>query len=218
MLTPRVHLVLASASPARRATLRAAGIEPTIIVSEIDEEAALADATTRFGVLEPADVALLLARAKCEAIAADLTTSALVLGCDSVLELDGESYGKPRDAAEATERWRRMRGRDGTLHTGHWLRDERPADQGGTNATLGATASTLVRFARLSDAEIDAYVATGEPLRVAGAFTVDGLGGAFIERIDGDHHNVVGLSLPLLRELFAEVGVDWFDVAGPPAR
>jgi septum formation protein len=111
-----------------------------------------------------------------------------------------------------------MRGREGTLHTGHWLRDERPTTAGGTNATLGSTASTLVRFADLSDDEIDAYVATGEPLRVAGAFTVDGLGGAFVEGIDGDHHNIVGLSLPLLRELLAEVGVGWFDVGGVPTR
>jgi septum formation protein len=218
MSTPRVHLVLASASPARRATLRAVGIEPTIIVSDVDEAAVLADAADRYGSLEPADIALLLARAKCEAVAADLTSSALVLGCDSVLELDGEVHGKPHDAAEATDRWRRMRGGAGTLHTGHWLRDERPATGGGTGATLGATASTTVHFAHLSDEEIDSYVATGEPLRVAGAFTVDGLGGAFVDRIDGDHHNVVGLSLPLLRELLLEVGVGWFEVAGAPTR
>ena len=218
MPTPRVHLVLASASPARRATLRTVGIEPTVIVSDVDETNAVADAENRHGRLQPADVALLLARAKCEAVATNLTTSALVLGCDSVLELDGEAHGKPRDAAEATDRWRRMRGGSGTLHTGHWLRDERPADDGGTGATLGATASTTVRFADLSDSEIDAYVATGEPLRVAGAFTVDGLGGAFVEGIDGDHHNVVGLSLPLLRELLAEIGIGWFEVAGAPPR
>ena len=214
----RVHLVLASASPARRATLHTVGIEPTVIVSDVDEISAVADAESRHGRLQPADVALLLARAKCEAVATDLTTSAVVLGCDSVLELDGEAHGKPLDAAEATGRWRRMRGRAGTLHTGHWLRDERRADDSGTGATLGATASTTVRFADLSDAEIDAYVATGEPLRVAGAFTVDGLGGAFVEGIEGDHHNVVGLSLPLLRELLAEVGIGWFVVAGMPPR
>jgi septum formation protein len=214
----RVHLVLASASPARRATLRAVGVEPTVIVSDVDETAAVSDAMDRHSALGPADVALLLARAKCEAVAADLTTSAVVLGCDSVLELDGEAHGKPRDAAEASARWRRMRGRAGTLHTGHWLRDERPAAEGGTSATLGATASTTVHFANLGDDEIDAYVATGEPLRVAGAFTVDGLGGAFVERIEGDHHNVVGLSVPLLRELLAEVGIGWFDVAGAPPR
>jgi nucleoside triphosphate pyrophosphatase len=218
MPTPRVHLVLASASPARRATLRAAGIEPTVIVSDVDETATVSHAVNRHGLLEPADVALLLARAKCEAVAADLRTSALVLGCDSVLELDGEAHGKPRDAAEATDRWRRMRGRAGTLHTGHWLRDERRADEGGTGATLGATASTTVHFAMLADDEIGAYVATGEPLRVAGGFTVDGLGGAFVEGIDGDHHNVVGLSLPLLRALLNEVGIGWFAVAGAPQR
>ena len=216
MATIRVHLVMASASPARRATLRSAGIEPTVIVSEVDEDAVLADAIARYGALEGADIALLLARAKCEAVAAELTSSALVLGCDSVLELDGEIHGKPRDAAEATDRWRRMRGGSGVLHTGHWLRDERSSDAGGTNATLGATASTTVHFAALTDAEIDAYVATGEPLRVAGAFTVDGLGGAFVSGIKGDHHNVVGLSLPLLRDLLAEVGVGWFDVASAP--
>jgi septum formation protein len=217
MSTPRVSLVLASASPARRATLRAAGIEPTIIVSDVDEDAAVDEARSRYGALEPADVALLLARAKCEAVAAELSSSALVLGCDSVLELDGEAHGKPRDAAEATDRWRRMRGRSGVLHTGHWLRDERTVDDG-TQATLGATASTTVHFAELSDAEIDAYVATGEPVRVAGAFTVDGLGGAFVEGIEGDHHNVVGLSLPLLRELLAAVEVGWFDLARTPTR
>jgi len=126
----------------------------------------------------------------------------LLLGCDSMLELDGQIYGKPVDAAEATTRWRAMRGRSGVLHTGHWLMDER-----GVPAMLGATSSTTVRFADLSDEEIDAYVATGEPLAVAGAFTIDGLGGPFVERIEGDHHGVVGLSLPLLRELLGEVGV-----------
>ena len=130
-----------------------------------------------------------------------------------MLELDGEVHGKPADAAEAVARWRRMRGHSGVLHTGHWLRDERDAEGGGTGATLGATASTTVHFARLGDDEIAAYVATGEPLAVAGAFTVDGLGGAFVTGIEGDHHTVVGLSLPLLRELFGEVGVAWFDVA-----
>ncbi|MEP6631348.1 MAG: Maf family protein [Lapillicoccus sp.] len=210
-----VHLVLASASPARLATLRAAGVEPSVVVSDVDEDAAVAEAAQRLGRLEPADMALLLARAKCEAVASGLTTSALVLGCDSVLELDGEAHGKPADAQAARDRWRRMRGRAGVLHTGHWLRDERDAADGGTSATLGATASTTVHFADVTDEEIDAYVATGEPLAVAGAFTVDGLGGAFVERIEGDHHNVVGLSLPLLRELLLEVGVGWFDLVQP---
>lgn len=186
-----------------------------MVVSDVDEAAVLAEALERFGSLAAADVGLLLARTKCEAVASDLTMSALVLACDSVLELDGQVYGKPADAAEAAERWRGMRGRPGALHTGHWLRDERDVEAGGTGATLGATASTTVHFAELSDEEIDAYVATGEPLGVAGAFTVDGLGGAFVTAIEGDHHNVVGLSLPLLRELLAEVGVGWFDVVEP---
>ena len=108
---------------------------------------------------------------------------ALVLGCDSVLELDEEVHGKPVDAAEAIARWQRMRGRSGVLHTGHWVIDDR--DEGGTGATLGAVASTTVHFATLSDAEIEAYVATGEPLRVAGAFTLDGLGGPYVERHRG---------------------------------
>jgi septum formation protein len=133
----------------------------------------------------------------------------LVLGCDSVLELDGEVHGKPASAEEARRRWRRMRGRSGVLHTGHWLVDARDPGAGGTGATLGAVAGTTVHFADLGDEEIDAYVATGEPLRVAGAFTLDGLGGAYVTGVEGDHHCVVGVSLPLLRDLLAEVAVPW---------
>jgi septum formation protein len=129
-----------------------------------------------------------------------------------VLELDGEPHGKPVDAAEATSRWQRMRGRSGVLHTGHWLVDLRDGDQGGSGATLGATASTTVHFADVTDDEIAAYVATGEPLQVAGAFTTDGLGGAFVRGIEGDHHTVVGVSLPLLRTLLADCGVRWTDL------
>ena len=122
---PTVQLVLASASPARRSTLRAAGIEPVVVVSEVDEDLTVAEATDRYGPLEPADIALLLARAKAEDVAARVDAGVVVLGCDSVLELDGEVHGKPGDAAEAVARWRRMRGRSGVLHTGHWLIDER---------------------------------------------------------------------------------------------
>ena len=178
------------------------------MVSEVDEDLVLAEALERHGPLEPVDVALMLARAKAEDVANRTETPSLVLGCDSVLELDGEVHGKPGDATEAVARWRRMRGRSGQLHTGHWLVDDR--DTGG--AIVGATASTTVHFARLSDEEIDAYVATGEPLQVAGAFTIDGLGGAFVSAIEGDHHNVVGLSLPLLRDLLADAGIGWFDL------
>ncbi|WP_081784820.1 nucleoside triphosphate pyrophosphatase [Cellulomonas sp. KRMCY2] len=221
-----VILLLASASPARLATLRSAGIEPRVRVSGVDEDAVLAAAAERFGPLAPADEVLLLAQAKAEA-ASELheldrydedgdelgdaaAQDVLVLGCDSLLELDGRTFGKPVDAADATARWRRMRGRTGILHTGHWLidlRDTGTPDATGTGGTLGITSSTTVHFADLSDAEIAAYVATGEPLAVAGAFTVDGLGGPFVTGIEGDHHGVVGLSLPVLRDLLGEVGV-----------
>ncbi len=209
-----MRLVLASASPARLATLRGAGLEPAVIVSDVDEDAVVA----RYGVGDPADVALVLARAKAEDVASRLAGEdgedgedggVLVLGCDSVLELDGEVHGKPASAEEARRRWRRMRGRSGVLHTGHWLVDARDPGAGGTGATLGAVAGTTVHFADLGDEEIDAYVATGEPLRVAGAFTLDGLGGAYVTGVEGDHHCVVGVSLPLLRDLLAEVAVPW---------
>jgi septum formation protein len=198
-------LVLASASPARRATLLAAGVEPVVRVSDVDEDAVVA----RYGVTEAEDVALVLARAKAEDVAAGLEEQALVVGCDSVLELDGEVFGKPGTPEHAVERWRRMRGKAGVLHTGHWVVDTRDADDCGTGATLGAVSSTTVHFADLADDEIEAYVATGEPLAVAGAFTVDGLGGAYVAGIEGDQHGVVGISLPLLRELLGEIGVRW---------
>ena len=146
---------------------------------------------------------------------ADAAARILVLGCDSVLELDGEVHGKPADAAEAVARWRRMRGSSGVLHTGHWLVDLRDTEDGGTGGMVGGTASTTVHFADLDDAEIDAYVATGEPLRVAGAFTIDGLGGPYVAGIEGDPSNVVGVSLPLLRELVRELGVAWHDLRSP---
>lgn len=215
-----MRLVLASASPARLATLAAAGIAAEVRVSGVDEDAALAAAHARMGGrLGAADAVVVLARAKAEAVAKELgPADALVLGCDSLLELDGQTYGKPGSAADAVERWRRMRGTTGVLHTGHWLVDlrtsgETAGETAGDTAgdapgrATGGTSSTVVHFADLSDAEIDAYVATGEPLAVAGAFTVDGLGGPFVTGIEGDYHTVVGLSLPLLRDLLGELGV-----------
>jgi septum formation protein len=215
-------LLLASASPARRATLRAAGIEPHVLVSGVDEDAVLERARARYGALEPVDAVLVLANAKADDVAArledgetppdldgDLPEDLLVLGCDSLLDLDGEAFGKPRDADDAVGRWRRMRGRSGLLHTGHWLVDLRPDAPA---ATLGATSTTVVHFADVSDAEIEAYVATGEPLAVAGAFTVDGRGGAFVRGIEGDHHGVVGLSLPVLRDLLLQVELSVTDL------
>ncbi len=206
--------MLASASPARLRTLQHAGVEPTVVVSDVDEAQVAAEATERYGPLEPGDLALVLARAKAETVAYDEGALAgdIVLGCDSVLELDGRIHGKPTDEADAIARWRQMRGGTGILHTGHWLVDERDPVDGGTGATVGATASTTVHFAELDDDEIRAYVATGEPLRVAGAFTIDGLGGAFVTAVEGDHHNVVGLSLPLLRELLGDLGVRWCEI------
>lgn len=208
-----MQLILASASPARRSTLKAAGVIPEVIVSGVDEAAALARARESYGELAPADIALLLARAKAEDVARGNEEDALVLGCDSVLELDGEVFGKPADAATATQRWQRMRGKSGTLHTGHWLIDDRDE---GTGATFGVTGSTKVTFAELTDEEIAAYVATGEPLYVAGAFTVDGLGGPYVTSIEGDYHNVVGLSLPLLRDMLAEIDIAWHDLRHDP--
>ena len=187
-------LVLASASPARRKLLAAAGLEPSIVVSSVDEDAVTAAARETYGELVAEDVALVLARAKAEDVA-DQIDDAVVIGCDSVLDLDGEIHGKPSSPAVAIARWRQMRGRSGILHTGHWVVDTRAEADGGTGATLGATASTTVHFAKLTDDEIEAYVATGEPLRVAGAFTLDGLGGPFVTGIEGDPSNVVGLSL-----------------------
>ena len=134
----------------------------------------------------------------------------MVVGCDSVLCLDGAVHGKPTDAAEATARWRSMRGRSGVLHTGHCV-----VAPDGRRVLRGA--ATTVHFADVTDREIDAYVATGEPLHVAGAFTVDGLGGAFVRGIEGDHHNVVGISLPLLREMLAEVEVAWVSLWSGPS-
>ena len=212
-----VRLVLASRSPARLATLRAAGVEPEVRVSGVDEDAVVA----RYGVDDPSDVALLLARAKAEdvatALADEVGPGALVVGCDSVLDLDGRPFGKPGTAEVARERWLGMRGRTGVLRTGHWLVDARDLDDGGTGASIGELSSTLVRFADLDDDEVDAYVATGEPLEVAGAFTVDGLGGAFVEGIDGDHHAVVGIGLPTVRRLLRQVGVPWHTLWSVPS-
>lgn len=202
-----VRVVLASASPARLRTLRAAGLEAEVVVSGVDETAITAPRV--------ADLAGRLARLKAEAVASGLAADprpTVVVGCDSLLELHGAAYGKPGSAAEAEARWRRMRGGSGVLHTGHHVLLRRD----GTDRARSAVASTTVDFADLSDAEIAAYVATGEPLQVAGAFTVDGLGGPFVTRIEGDYHNVVGISLPLLRDLLGDLGVVWPDL-WPPA-
>jgi septum formation protein len=192
------RFVLASQSPARLRTLRNAGVEPVVVVSGVDESTVTGP---------PADVALTLAVRKAMAVAPACDDS-LVLGCDSVLDLDGEAFGKPVDRADALARWVQMRGRTGILHTGHCLVDT------ATNRQAARLASTIVHFADLTDDEIERYVGTGEPLAVAGAFTIDGLGGPFVEGIEGDPHNVVGVSLPLLRHLLVDVGHRWTDLWG----
>lgn len=193
-------LVLASQSPARLQTLRNAGIEPVVIVSGVDEE--------QLAGLPPAELAEQLAVLKARAVAErpEVPAGALVLGCDSVLELDGQALGRPGTAEEASRRWQAMRGRQGVLVTGHCLIDT------GSGERTSRAAYTTVEFAEIDDDEIAAYVATGEPLQVAGAFTVDGLGGGYVTGIEGDHHNVVGVSLPLLRQLVRQLGHQWHEL------
>ncbi|WP_159813334.1 Maf family protein [Actinomyces sp. zg328] len=224
-------IILASKSTGRLATLRAAGIEPRVEVSSVNEGsvlAALAQQRAAAGedAPSPSEQVLALARAKALDVAAALsgdpagdagpgpvepggrTGAPIVVGCDSMLEIDGAVVGKPRTPETARERWLAMRGRTGVLRTGHAL--VRLADGAGAEGV----SSAIVHFGEPSEAEIDAYIATGEPLWCAGAFTIDGLGGAFIEGIEGDPHGVVGISLPLLRGLLAELGVTWTDLWG----
>lgn len=186
-------LVLASASPARLRLLRDAGLDPVVVVSGVDESQVAAH--------EPAQLVTELARRKALAVAATLPPGSLVIGCDSMLVLAGEVLGKPGTAQVALERWRRMRGQTGTLLTGHCVVDT------GTGRQVCDVGATQVRFGTPSEAELAAYVATGEPLGVAGAFTLDGRSAPFVTGIDGDPGNVIGLSLPLLRDLLARLGV-----------
>lgn len=199
MGAPPVRLLLASRSPSRLALLRAAGVHPEVVVSGVDE--------STHEARDPAALVQALATAKARVVASrPEAAGALVIGCDSMLVLDGTAVGKPVDVDDAVHRWQRMRGRSGTLLTGHCLVDMRSGSE--RDAVVG----TEVYFADVTDDEIAAYVATGEPLEVAGAFTLEGYGAAFVTRIEGDHSNVLGLSLPLLRALLADVGVAWTDL------
>ena len=201
------RLVLASSSPARLALLRSAGIEPEIVLPETDEPALAAQAKLENPNLSAQELVGLLAKAKAESVLHNLSTEgALILGGDSALEFQREILGKPHEPEVALQRWAKLSGNVGVLHSGHYLIDNRdPANPVGAQMV----SSTKVFFSKLSSKEIADYVATGEPLKVAGAFTIDGLGGAFIDRIEGDSHTVVGLSLKVLRELAAGFGVHY---------
>jgi len=198
------RVVLGSASPGRRKVLRQAGIEPLVVVSGIDEDAIV----SRLGDATPDQVTTALATAKAEHVAGGLypavVADCVVIGCDSMLYCDGELRGKPASEAEAKQQWQTMAGRTGELHTGHCvirLRDNDIVHQS------AETLVTAVHFATLSAHELDAYVASGEPLNVAGGFTLDGLGGWFIDAVDGDPSSVIGISLPLTRRLFERAGL-----------
>lgn len=208
-----MRVLLASTSPARLQLLRQSGIEPLTRAPEVDEDALVAAARAERGSAPaPEELVVLLARAKAADVVAALARDepgfdGLVIGGDSMFALGDRVYGKPHAPEEARRRWREMRGRTGVLHSGHSVFRVRPGEE---PAERWAEARAAVSFAAdVSDAEIDAYVASGEPLHVAGAFTVDSLGGPFIERVEGDPSTVVGMSLSTLRRLSAELGVAW---------
>jgi len=201
------RLVLASSSPARLALLRSAGIEPEIVLPETDEPALAAQAKLENPNLSAQELVGLLAKAKAESVLHDLSTQgALILGGDSALEFQGEVLGKPHEPEVAIARWKQLRGNSGTLYSGHCLIDNTDPKN---SKMVSKVSSTKVFFSDLTDAEISAYVATGEPLKVAGAFTIDGIGGAFLDRIEGDAHTVVGLSLRVLRDLTRQLGAEY---------
>ena len=199
------RLVLGSASPGRRKVLRQAGVDPLVVVSGVDEDAIVAELGP---AAAPAEVVCALAAAKAERVAGGLDAAVaadcVVLGCDSMLSLDGGLCGKPGSPDAAMAQWRRMGGRSGRLHTGHCLLR---LSGGAITRREVDSACTTVHFAVPTEADLRAYAASGEPLRVAGGFTLDGLGGWFVDGIDGDPSNVIGVSLPLLRSLLGRVGL-----------
>lgn len=190
-------IILASASPSRKKLLEAAGIAATVMISNVDEEA---EAYTR---LSPKEMVIALAIVKAHTVRERVTEPALIIACDSTFEFDGQSLGKPLDARTATARARAISGKFGYLHTGHCIIDTEKGIE------LSDIETTKVTFSAMSDEEIADYVASGEPLNVAGGFTLDGLSSAFISSIDGDYSNVIGLSIPLVRRMTTHLGYSW---------
>ena len=201
------RLVLASSSPARLTLLGAAGIVPEVMVPTVDEAVLTDGLKSTNPNVSTEQLVEYLAKAKAESVVSDPRTfGALILGGDSALEFQGATLGKPHEPEVAIARWKQLRGNSGTLYSGHCLIDNTDPEN---TKVVSRVSSTKVFFSELSDEEISAYVATGEPLKVAGAFTIDGIGGAFLDRIEGDAHTVVGLSLRVLRDLTKQLGVEY---------
>ncbi|MDO0978132.1 Maf family protein [Mycolicibacterium frederiksbergense] len=198
------RLVLGSASSGRLGVLRHAGVEPLVVVSDVDEDAILAEMADDAPARVVAALAAAKARRVTELLDAGTSADCVVIGCDSMLEVDGTLRGKPGTVEAARRQWQSAAGRAGLLHTGHSVLRVRAGDVIGHGERTG---TTTVHFGVPSDDDLEAYLAGGEPLHVAGAFTLDGLGGWFIDRIEGDPSNVIGLSLPLLRVLLADMGL-----------
>lgn len=204
-----MRLHLASLSPARKETLERVGITPVLLPHEVDEEALVAEARDR-GVSAPADIVQMLAEAKARDACERADVTGLVLGGDSMFAFGEEVFGKPHTPEAARERWLRQRGHEGILHSGHSLVH---CVDGEIVASAGGPTAARVRFAEdITDKEIETYIATGEPLKVAGAFTIDAKGAAFIESIDGDPYTVVGLSVSKLRRLVRQLGFSFTDL------
>lgn len=218
-----MRVCLASTSPARLMLMRQAGIEPLLRAPDVDEEAVIDEVQEREArILPPDEHVLLLARRKAADVVVSLVRDlpdfdGVVVGGDSMFEIDGQVLGKPLRPEVAVARWEQMRGKTGVLHSGHSVIRVRPGQPAREEHAVAAAAVTFV--SDISDAEIAAYVATGEPLQVAGAFTVDSLGGPFIERVDGDPSTVVGMSLSTVRRLCNALGIAWTDLwTSAPAR
>lgn len=191
------RIVLASQSSSRRRLLEDAGLKPTIIVSHVDEE------TDFFNAMSPEDMVIALAISKAHTVREMIDYPAIIIGCDSTFDVDGVSFGKPGTAEIAIERAKKISGRTGLLHTGHCIIDTEKGVE------IADRVTTKVTFSTMTDAEIADYVASGEPLHVAGGFTLDGFGSPFIPIIEGDYTNVVGISMPFLRSAMSQLGYSW---------